>query len=401
MSKYSHSRISTYEKCPLQFRFRYIDGYAKGMSEDSLILSLGKAVHSALEQLYKKIKILVIPKKEEVLSWFDQIRKKELSSFTTQYDEQTQKDFQLRGVIYIQEFYEKYYPFNQSRPSALEEKIMIQLMDGVHFSGVVDRIDFKDDTLYVIDYKTGSSIPTNSQDSAKNQLLIYGLAMQSRYEGKYKKMIGKVIYLHFSKEVEFEMTPEMIEEVKDYYSKKVREIQEKSDRYFGGQGDKEAFEAIVGRQCDSCPFKEICPKRKHQYLSEEIVINDLTPKTLKSFVDQYAKASKQATEAEKNKKYLRELLIQYAESGGFSVLFGEENQITLSKSNLLKIDKEKENELKQLLQKENLRDEVSTLNNTLLQKKIKDGTLKREEIADLLREEISYRLGVKQKKDDN
>src|SRR5574337_761314 len=50
---YSASRLSTYESCPLQFRFRYIDRIPR--TEETIEAYLGSRVHEALSALYHTV----------------------------------------------------------------------------------------------------------------------------------------------------------------------------------------------------------------------------------------------------------------------------------------------------------------------------------------------------------
>ena len=56
MKTYSHSRLSTFEQCPLKFKFQYIDKIEK--AEESVEAFMGKRVHEVLEKLYEKEIIL-------------------------------------------------------------------------------------------------------------------------------------------------------------------------------------------------------------------------------------------------------------------------------------------------------------------------------------------------------
>ena len=51
---YSHSRLSSFEQCPLKFKFRYIDKL-KPEIEQSIEGFLGNQVHDTLEWLYNEI----------------------------------------------------------------------------------------------------------------------------------------------------------------------------------------------------------------------------------------------------------------------------------------------------------------------------------------------------------
>jgi len=55
MAIYSHSKLSTFEKCPLKFKFRYIDKIIPEIQK-SIESHLGSSVHDALEWLYIQVK---------------------------------------------------------------------------------------------------------------------------------------------------------------------------------------------------------------------------------------------------------------------------------------------------------------------------------------------------------
>ena len=53
MAVYSHSRLATYESCPLQYRLRYIDEVDIKRRE-TIESFLGRRVHEALQYLYDR-----------------------------------------------------------------------------------------------------------------------------------------------------------------------------------------------------------------------------------------------------------------------------------------------------------------------------------------------------------
>ena len=53
MPVYSHSRLSAFEKCKLQYRYRYIDRIKR--DTQSIEAFMGNRVHDALEKLYRDL----------------------------------------------------------------------------------------------------------------------------------------------------------------------------------------------------------------------------------------------------------------------------------------------------------------------------------------------------------
>src|SRR3989304_4472864 len=66
---YSHSRLSTYETCPRQYRFQYLDRLEVPEVETAGQF-LGSRVHEALEALYANVRFGRIPSPEGGLEFF-------------------------------------------------------------------------------------------------------------------------------------------------------------------------------------------------------------------------------------------------------------------------------------------------------------------------------------------
>lgn len=56
VSLYSYSRISTYEACPLRYKYAYIDE-VKTEAEETLPAYMDARVHEALERLYRNLQV--------------------------------------------------------------------------------------------------------------------------------------------------------------------------------------------------------------------------------------------------------------------------------------------------------------------------------------------------------
>lgn len=167
----------------------------------SVNMAFGTAIHSALEYaqiLTNKNSFKVEP----VINHFHQILK--LQNLTI-------SDFK-RFSDYGQQLLERLFEnesFWLSKNSLPEQSINdIILGSDIKLYGKIDRIDFSDDTITVVDYKTGqplSSFMTKDKSKAikawrhKTQLTFYCLLTQlsPRFE-KYKTHNGKMIYLEAS-----------------------------------------------------------------------------------------------------------------------------------------------------------------------------------------------------------
>lgn len=68
---YSHSRVSTFQTCPLKYRYQYLDGLGKEIEEEHMSLILGKSVHAALEDLYTRVSDLEKVSESQLLWAYD------------------------------------------------------------------------------------------------------------------------------------------------------------------------------------------------------------------------------------------------------------------------------------------------------------------------------------------
>ncbi|MEE8401540.1 MAG: PD-(D/E)XK nuclease family protein, partial [Candidatus Hydrothermarchaeaceae archaeon] len=76
MPIYSHSRLSTFENCPLQYKFKYIDRVKLEEEWESIEAFMGSRVHDVLEKLYRDLKVTKLNSLEELLSFYDGIWEK-------------------------------------------------------------------------------------------------------------------------------------------------------------------------------------------------------------------------------------------------------------------------------------------------------------------------------------
>lgn len=115
--------------------------------------------------------------------------------------------------------------------------ISFHLSKDIMFSGKIDRIDFNDDILIINDYKTNKIWDENEKDLHKEQLMLYALAMKQKYEGKFKTLLGRLIYLHPGNSVERECTDEDISRVHEKYLQLCMMIDDYKVKFAFGEQD--------------------------------------------------------------------------------------------------------------------------------------------------------------------
>ena len=116
MAIYSHSKISTYENCPYQYKLKYIDRITPDI-QNTIEAFMGDVVHRSLEKIYKELKLQKENSKQEILDFFNNIWEKEYSDDIVIAKEElglTAENYRKMGEKYISDYYDTYKPFNLS-----------------------------------------------------------------------------------------------------------------------------------------------------------------------------------------------------------------------------------------------------------------------------------------------
>lgn len=176
---FSFSQISTFRKCPLQYKFQYV---LRLPVPGKATLSFGQTIHAAFEKFLRlhkqagqsqdlfgassaaKLPDLAALKKFYEESWVDDW-----------YDSQAQKqDYRQKGERILKLFYDE-LAADPPRSKYLEEKFRLRF-DKYWISGKIDRADDTPTGLLVVDYKTGP--PRGIYKVDRQQLLLYQWAAQ-------------------------------------------------------------------------------------------------------------------------------------------------------------------------------------------------------------------------------
>ena len=159
-----------------------------------------------------------------------------------------------------------------------------------------------------------------------------------------------------------------------------------------------AFPTKQNAYCKYCEYQQLCPLWKHlNYADEAINWGELGEQTIKKLVDQYAKLARESTELSKEKESLKEILVAYAEKGGFEQLFGEESKIWISKSDSYSA-KDKD-ELKKFLAEQGLLEDAIEIPYYKLNTLVKNQKLTPEQIQMYLTKKDSRRITPSKKKE--
>jgi putative RecB family exonuclease len=234
----SAAKLQSYYRCPQAYYFRY-ERKVEGASFFGSAV-LGTSLHQALAQIYQDWHYQdPIPRMDWIeYCWSQQT--KDLTS--TQVNE---------GRSILRRYY---YAFiaNQSsmrKPMAVEGKIQGTLRtENLEFvlSGRYDRLDYLDDGLELIDYKSAKEIEPSEPDEINLQIGLYYLALEQRYQRSLKQL--SLVYLRTGEKICFTATPEHRTRVEEVITDLAVELRQ-----------DQRWLPFPGEQCDRCAYARYCP----------------------------------------------------------------------------------------------------------------------------------------------
>lgn len=315
---YSHSRLSSYEQCPLRFKFAYID-HLETEIEESVESFLGSRVHEVLEKLYTDLKFKKIRTLQELLYFFNDAWTKNWNdNIVIVRKEYTPENFKKLGEHYIADYYNRYKPFDQDRTIALEKRIIIKLDERHIVQGYIDRISCKENGIYVIhDYKTTGSLPETSYIEEDRQLALYAMAVKHDYPD-CKNVILVWHFLAFDKEFSTVKTEEQLRLLRKDIIKLIDTIEA-----------AEEFPAHTGALCDWCEFQPECPQWKHLFKLQKKDTNEYLKDDGVQLVNKYAQVKNEIEKQETELEKIRQALTSFAEKENLHVIFGSEVKASL------------------------------------------------------------------------
>lgn len=242
----SPSSISTFQQCPLRYRYSRIDRLPEPSTEAQ---ALGSMTHEVLELL------MLLPQNERTQL---QARSILLEIWAAKWDEEVSK---LNLSNYDRHMFrwnvwrcvENYFLLEDPSLVSLEgiECRLEAEIDGVPVLGILDRWHFAEDGSAIIsDYKTGKVAAKRYEGEKRLQLMVYVALHEEIYKSKVSS--AELIYLKGSgTRVAYEPTPESLELMRSTLTKVWAGINESCDT-----GE---FKTNKTRLCDWCSYKGQCP----------------------------------------------------------------------------------------------------------------------------------------------
>jgi putative RecB family exonuclease len=246
---FSHSRILSYETCPLRYKYAYIE--QRVPEEETAEIYLGARVHEALEKLYRNLEFGKLMSNKDLLTFFNgEWEQNWTDSIIIVRKEFTQEDYRKMGEKCLEDYYKRYKPFKEGKVVGLEITDFFPLdKEGEYnFFVRIDRLMEVGDGLYEIhDYKTNTELPAQKFLDEDRQLAMYSIWVKQEFEDcKDVRLVWH--FLAHDTEMDSYRTEEQLAGLRQDVLTKIKAIEE-----------AEKFPANASKLCFWCLYKRICP----------------------------------------------------------------------------------------------------------------------------------------------
>ena len=239
----SYSALDTFERCPLQYKFRYIDKIPTPKRPE---LFFGGLIHKIVQEALKKDPAM--PSLEELLTMLEEKWEHEVFE-----SDQNSQAYLTVGQNMIRNFYHDHKP-GLTNIVAIEKRFQIPLSEKHTLSGAIDRIDqLPFGPFEIIDYKTNHKLPALRDLAKPMQLAIYKLATEVSWPSA-KEIRVTYYFLKHNKKI-----PVPMEDVdSEIIKKEIIKIADKIEK-------TKEFKPKVSFTCDWCDYQDRCPKMAHKF----------------------------------------------------------------------------------------------------------------------------------------
>ncbi|MBR4448450.1 PD-(D/E)XK nuclease family protein [Methanobrevibacter sp.] len=236
--KLSKSKINSYLKCPLEFKFQYIDEIE---AEPNKYMILGSDVHSVAETFADK--------------FGDELDKVDIQNELIKIANDLDIGYDISNhVDNLSIFFKEVFVNNDYKLFSQEEYL---LDEKNRFSGICDIIlEDENGDLVVIDYKTSNS---NSFHKYRRELCYYKLLVENVYDRDVS-----TVGIFFTKNGRLRLLDVYDEDNKRKFLHS-REIDEAIDKFYfvRNEVNKGNFYAKPQYLCRFCTYKDICDENSY------------------------------------------------------------------------------------------------------------------------------------------
>jgi putative RecB family exonuclease len=247
MTNYSNSRISAFEQCPYKYKLQYIEKI-RIPREPTIEIFLGNMIHETLEKLYKDLRLRITNSKEELITFYEKKwNEKYTNNILIVKKNKTKEDYFELGRKMIIDYYDSFFPFEDTQILGLETNDFLELSDENKWYIRIDKLEKKDNTIYISDYKTSSSLKTQEEADNDRQLAMYLLWARKKYPN-IKEIKLRWYMLAFNKIVESTRNQEELSAIEKRVVDKIKEIENCKE-----------FPTNISPLCKYCLYQDFCP----------------------------------------------------------------------------------------------------------------------------------------------
>ena len=390
MVTYSHSKVSTFENCPFQYKLHYIDKIETEVPT-TIEAFMGGLVHKAMEKLYEDKKFKKRVEKKILIKFYKDLWEKEYSKDILVVKEGvTAENYKKMGEKFISDYYDSHRDDDMTI-IGLETQDRLTLPDGNSWHVRMDKLGCKGEVYFVCDYKTNSHMKTQDDADSDRQLAMYSIWVRDKFKDA-KKVVLKWHMLAFDKEVDSQRTPEQLKKLQEEIMDIIKQIQkaEKEDNFPRKQSGL----------CNYCLYKEHCPSFKHEFIVEK-----KKEKSLEKFkkddgvklVDGYSEIKTKLDELEEKKEEFENKLIEFSKQLGVDVVYGSNMQAKVKEIEKIILPEEKE-EFLMLMKEKGMYEDCSMICFPKLQSKYFKGELHKD-VHGKITKEKDWRVSLGKRKD--
>lgn len=181
--KWSYSSLSCFERCPLAFKLRYIQGFK---DEESAFTQYGKFVHSILEKYYKHELELFDLADVYKNGYYDMVTE----DFPTMFGKSLEDIYYDAGEEYFTSFEDEFFDY---KIVDVEKKFVTKIGDS-YFTGVIDLILTDGKDYFIVDHKSKGKFKSKKEHSEYlRQLYLYAKYIYDTYKKYPKQLIFNLI----------------------------------------------------------------------------------------------------------------------------------------------------------------------------------------------------------------
>ncbi len=298
----SYSAISTYELCPLQYKFRYVD---REPGARTPALAFGESLHEALRRFYHQ-PVPVAPTLGQLLGFLE-----DAWESAPYADAREEGQYLDHGRQVLAQFH-RTHAGSFRLPAALEQRFAIDV-EGVALTGIIDRMDRHPDGSYeIIDYKTNRRLPPRRIVERDLQLSIYYLAAQEVWGITPSRLT--LYYLLPGQAVTVSRTAEDAEDTRARIAGVAAAIKAKT------------FPPRENRLCNWCDYQARCPLFGHAAAREQQPDPAEVAAAIREWITLAQRTRADAVRLEE----LEPTIMKHLEATGWSRLHTEDAAITLA-----------------------------------------------------------------------